>query len=450
MALDVLSASEMATGAPVLDDPVLAQNHHLLYGGLTGSAPVLDAPPISVDPSTIWPFAINWNSSVTFELEFKTDVWASRDETEQRRADRDQPRKKWDYGFTAYGDAFRDKIAQVTFRFGEEFLFANPMYRAEIAADFDALDPTFSMATVPGWVSEGAFLLLVYGAQARPVRVIGVSGTDVAIAGVNDVLWPAAGTRVYLAEPIHIAEDSLKLTNQTASVTEGKATLDVRPDAVLYFGGGVAGDTYNGREIFLKKPNWAQSVGLDLSSGRSTVDYGQGRNAFFSPVPFVIRDLRCTFLSRDLAEIEDVIGFFCRMKGRRGEFYFPSQTNDLVPAVPLLNGGSTLRTPGMANFVAFNSPKLTDSTPILKAMILFLADGSYLCRGIDSVTQASGDSVFNLDDTWPADIPLSSIKRISYLPVCRFGADALSIELLTNSVGQFNLPIRALRAQEPE
>jgi len=450
MALDALSASTMSTGAPVLDNPVLAQNHNLLYTGLTLPAPALDGPAISVDPSTIWPFPINWRSSVTVEFEFKTDVWASRDETEQRRADRDQPRKKWDYKFSVAGDAFREKIAQVTFRFGEVFLFANPMYRAEIASDFDALDPSFSMATVPGWISEGVFLLLVYGAQTRPVRVIDVSGTDVAIAGVNDVLWSAAGTRVYLAEPIHIAEDSLKVMAQTASVAEGTATLDVRPEAVLYFGGGVAGDTYNGREIFLKKPNWSQSVGLDLSSGRATVDYGQGRNALFSPVPFVIRDLRCTFLSRDLDEIEDVIGFFCRMKGRRGEFYFPSQTNDLVPVVPLLSGGSTLRTDGLANFVAFNSPNLTDSTPILKAVIVFLADGTYLCRGIDSVTQASGDSVFNLDDTWPADIPLSSIKRISYLPVCRFGADALSIELLTNSVGQFNLPIRALRAQDPE
>ena len=109
-----------------------------------------------------------------------------------------------------------------------------------------------------------------------------------------------------------------------------------------------------------------------------------------------------------------------------------------------------MRTAGNSFFIAFNNPTFTDSSTVLKAMILYLRDGTYLARGITSVTLSSGESVFHLDDTWPDDIPLASIKKISFLPVCRFGADTLSIELLTNSVGQFSLAIHALESLTPE
>lgn len=449
MSLDVLSASELSTGAPALGHPVLGQKHSLSVSALVAGAPALGAPAAGIDPDDLWPFQINWRSSVGLEFEFKTGIITSRNAREQRRAERDQPRKKWDYDFTIYGSAFREKMAQLTYRFGEEFLFANPMYKVELAADFDVSDPTLSVVSVPAWLVVGCYVVVGQSADRYAARVVAISGTDITLTGGNSTIW-YAGTRLYLAEPVRISDDSVKVSALASDKIEGKSVLDVPPEAAVFLGEGVAGETFNGREVLLKTPNWASPVDTDLSSARSTIDYGQGRVAYFSPVPYVWRDLRASFVGKSIDEIEYIIGLFLRMKGRRGEFYFPTGTSDIQPATPLVSGGSTLRTAGAGYFIAFNNPAFTDSSTVLKAMILWLRDGTHLMRGIDSVALSSGDSVFHLDDTWPDDIPLAFIKKISFLPVCRFGSDTLSIDLLTNSVGQFSLAIHALESLDPE
>lgn len=448
MALDVLSASTLSAGAPVIGEPALAQRH-VLSASFVGGVPALGGPAIGMDASTLWPFAINWESSVTVEFEFKTGIITSRNAHEQRRADRDQPRKSWDYSFMAYRDAFREKMAQLTFRFAEEFYFINPMYKAVLAADFSIGGSSFDVVATPGWLVAECLAVLVSGDDIQRVRVLDVTGTTITIAGTNDTLR-YAGTFLFPTEPVRISDDSIKVSGQTSTVINGGVKLDVTPSFALYTGTSTPGDIFNGREILLKKPNWVSSVDLALSSGRTEVDFGQGRNTFFSPVPFVFRDISATFLGRDLDEIEEVINLFCRMKGRRGEFYFPTGMADIVPSTPLVSGVSTLRTTGTSYFVAFNNPSLTGSSTVLKAMIVFLRDGTYLCREIDSVSESSGDSLFHVSEAWPATITPAEIQKISFLPVCRFGTDALSVELLTNSVGQFNLAIHALEAIDPE
>ena len=413
----------------------------LSVGDLTTGVPVIGPVSMSVDPDVAWPFVPNWRSDVAEEYEYNTDIFTSRSHREQRRAIRDEPRKRWEFTSVVHGANYRESMALVSSRFDSLFYVVNPIYSVALAAPFAELDSTMTVESVPGWLAVDAVIFITNGTDQRLYRVAAVDGVSVTVGGVAAADWPA-GARVRLGEPVYT--DTLRTTAETASVTTLRNVLAVDPAYPLYSGASVAGPTFNGRELFLKTPNWREAVTLDLETDREAVDYGHGRIAYFSPVPFVLRNQKLVFLGRDLEETEAVVNFFRRMKGQLNEFYMPTYTSDIVPIAAL--SGASLTTEGQAYYGAFNSPNLVDSAAVLKAVIVWLANGTYLTRLISSVTLSGGNSVFNMAAAWGSVIPVSNIRKISFLPVCRFATDKLAVEWKTNRVAQFTVTVKALEA----
>src|SRR5690606_3636520 len=104
--------------------------------------------------------------------------------------------------------------------------------------------------------------------------------------------------------------------------------------------------TFNGREVFLKKPNWRERISDNFLAGREAVDYGRGRIASFKMLDFVERTRRAIYLGRDRAELNAIYQFFLRRWGQQGEFYAPTWMEDIVPKTALASGQATMRVAG--------------------------------------------------------------------------------------------------------
>lgn len=447
MPLDSLTVNNFETGAPVLDSPALTQLH-MLSASFTGSAPILGTPALAIDSYSVWPFRPNWKDNIRLNYEFKTDIITSQSGREQRRALREDARKDWEFSALVYRTAYREKMAQVTSRFDSDYYFANPVYKARLNAAAAAGVSVLSVASVPDWLVEGVVAVLLAGSVAEAVLISEIDGTDITIAGIVMNAW-ASGTRLHLAETIK-TDVALKTTAETADVITLKNALLVDVLNEDYSGESVAGTTFNGREMFLKSPNWRGGIGIDFESDRNDVDYGSGLRDVFSPVPFLQRDSKATFVGRTLAETEEVINLFKRMKGRRGEFYMPTGMVDLIAASSLVSGQATLTVAGRYAAMAFNNSGGVDSALVLKALLVYLRDGTTLPRLISSVARSGENSVFTLSTTWPSTITVASILKISFLPVVRFATDALQIDFETDTVAQFDITVHALEALTPE
>lgn len=195
---------------------------------------------------------------------------------------------------------------------------------------------------------------------------------------------------------------------------------------------------FDGRELFLMRPNWAQPVDLSFAMTTETVDFGRGRVARYNPIAFTTRLLKATYLRRDETDAQRITGLFMRAKGRRGEFYMPTWEQDITPTSDLSGGAATITASGLDVFNTY-----AEST-IFKALAVVTKDGAVYCRRVSTIVNVSGDSRITVDQPWDSDIPVSNISMICWLPLCRFASDQLTLEWLTQSVVQTQLAFQTL------
>lgn len=417
---------------------------------ILGGTPDLDQPFVSAGQvGACWPLRINWSGGVENEYEFKTDIFRARGGREQRRALRLEPRKSWKYSGVVALEVFRDVFKYIARRYDEISYFPDPFTSVKTDVVLSAGTDLLSVPTaLPWWITEGAFVILTHGDTRELVKVRDVSSPTFRINGLLLNTFPV-NTRVCRAEPIRV-EDATSFKNETRGVAT--VTVKLLADPVLFEMPEISGvgDLFDGRELFLKRPNWREGLEVKLSTEREVIEVGRGPISVFSPIPYVDREYRGAFVGREIAEAFETIDFFCRQRGRRGEFFMPTGTADIKPALPLVSGAATLTTAGVNDFATHTDSVGTGSEQILKAVYVELTDGTYIVKKIASVALSGGNSVFTMDSNWSANVALSQIRYISYLPLCRFAGDTLTIQWTTRGVAQFNLTFRTLEYQAAE
>ncbi|MER9524082.1 hypothetical protein NKI96_10900 [Mesorhizobium sp. M0292] len=394
------------------------------------------------------PIVPNWQNGVRDTYEFKTDVFTSRDGSEQRRSERVQPRRAIEAAILLDGDRLRT--------------FSDALHRArdgkveigDFSADSAILIDTvanggtvLNVDRIPAWLTNSMSCVLLSGRKSRKITVDFVSGNQVVLtAGVVGAVGQGATL-------LPLVPASLQTTNTlsvyTASVATHAIKLDVEPGTVvritdpLPFDDGPEGETtqvfgpaalFYGRYVLLRKPNFVQQPTIAFNLPFEKVDYGRGVTKTYTPVPLISRTLTATYMAMSHADAMAMLDVFVRARGRAGEIYVPTWAQDF-PAIKGMSG-SNIRFAGTDFYDAYHSD------PAYKAILIRTLDGNLIPHEISGWTTDSGDTLIATET--PIGATADQIELISWMFVARFASDAMTIQWVTNGVANIAMSFTTL------
>lgn len=394
---------------------------------------------MATDPTTafVWSFLPNWSSPFRVAREYRTTVWQSRSAREQRRALRQTPRRTFNFNAVFTGTTRREFRGLMAKAQNKPIVMPDWSRRTTLAANAAETAISFTVTAVPGWLVGGRAIFLFDGKNRPTVAYVStVVGTTVTITSPLTSAW-VAGSDV-LPGPVGFIAAETRIGAATDSVTTSSLQFAVEATSEPAESPAAASTTFNGREVCLLPVNWRDGLDITLAWAAEQVDFGHGATEYSFPVDFQSGTRRALFTAGSRAEAAVLDDFFDRMKGQRGEFYLPSGEDDMTPAAALTSGTATLTVEGTDTALDY------DGSTVHGAICVTLNDGTNLYRTVTDIVTNSGNSVLTLGSNWTTTIPVASVARISWMPVCRFASDTLVVEWVTDSVAEADLAMRFL------
>lgn len=389
------------------------------------------------------PFVPNWRNGIRDTYEFKTDVFTTRNGSEQRRATRINPRRALEVNVLLDGERMRG--------------FADAVNRAKDGkveiADFSAVPALVattasSGATVltidstPSWMTNGGTYVLMTGRTTSKINVDFVDNNTVIL--VNPLTKSVgAGACILPMLPAQIA-NSNTLSLYTNQVATAPLQFDVEPGFVvrtpdaLPFDESTEGDSVQsfgpaavlfGRYVLLRKPNFLNRPQVQFNLKFETVDYSRGVVKTFTPVPIVTRTLTATYMAVNHAEAMAILDIFMRCKGRAGEIYVPTWGSDFPPVMNVAD--KIVQIAGTDFYETYNEDRAHS------AVLIRTKSGTLLPREINIMAASGGNTFIEFHED--VGVSATEIEQISWMFVSRFAQDSLTIEWVTNTVANISL-----------
>lgn len=389
------------------------------------------------------PIVPNWQNGVRDTYEFKTNIFTTRNGSEQRRSERIQPRRSINAAIMLDGErlrAFSDAIHLA--RDGKveipDFSADGAILTKTAANGATVLD----VDHVPVWLVGDVTCVLLSGRSSRKVSVDFVSGNQVVLkTGLIGVVGHGA-------QLLPMLPASLGTTNtlslHTTVVATSSIAFEVEPGFItrapdpLPIDDGPAAETtqffgpaaiYYGRYVLLRKPNFLQQPTTAFNIPYQVVDYQRGVTKTFTPVPVVSRTLTATYTALSHAEAMALLDVFVRARGRSGEIFVPTWGNDFPPVV--LTTGKNIRVSGHTIYDAYAND------PAYKTILLRKTDGSLIPHEIQGMQIDGSDTLIATTDNVGATA--AEIASISWMFSARFAQDALTIQWLTNGAAHISM-----------
>lgn len=389
--------------------------------------------------SKTWSFEPNWppsGQSYQITYSFKTEIITSHSGKEQRIALRTSPRKSISYRGLVFNDTFRHFKDLLRGRQHLPFVLPELTRSVRSAAVQQAGEVEMVLDPLPSWALPGAQVLVSHGDQ-HDVRVIdSVAGNVVTFKTTASEDWPE-GTRVCPGLSGHVTP-VMSAPRRTNAVAQYDLQFDVTPLSEPLVEPGPAPVTFNGREVFLRRPNWARPVEAQAGHEVSVLDFDRGPVSRFTPVAFGYETYRATYLNRNRDEAEAIQEFFLRLRGRQGEFYMPTWEYDFVP-VELAASSSERMVVAGEDFGASYA-----ESSVYRAVFVMMNDGSMVFREVVGIEAQDDNWVISVSEAWGVDIDRDAIVMCGWMPVCRLVSDNLVVEWLTDSVANIQLNIMTL------
>lgn len=378
----------------------------------------------------LFPFKPDWNSPFSISREFRTSILTSREFREQRIAERRAPRMSLSFALTPLKDRVRQWFETMALQQQGIFWVADWTRWVLSTTEIAISDSQVEVAAVPGWLMAGQSIMLSYGGETAVYEIDSMTSTEIIFTTAVSAVWPV-GTRVY---PLLEGVFSQNIRGSLITGKAGKFTLDFAVDP------GKSADvltgsepTFNGRPLWLKRPNWNDTISESLRGYLETVDFDRGIVDHYAPIAWNTRIKQATYLFKNQAEAEAFIGFSNQMKGQRGEFYAPTWTPDFDLSIGAASGSNSITVPGLAAYETYSG------STVYKAAIALFRDGTYQANRITSVASASGNTQFTFASNWTRAVNSATTRVMSMLPVWRFGADEMTLEWLTATVAETKL-----------
>jgi hypothetical protein len=407
----------------------------------TSAGPALYTVPVRGIRAYMSPLFPNWDDPFIMDYEFKTDIIVSRSGREQRRALRATSRKSVRFTATAGFAKLRwinDLLATAQAR---TIILPEYPRKARSTEAMPGDGTAMSIDRTPYWLVEDAFVALSYEDRLETRRVDGAAAGVVTFKSAGEgAPWPV-GTRLTPALTGKLAQELSTSRNSNAV-----ATVDVEYEVTPLSGSkAVSGATvpmFNGRELFLARPNWLREPDLTFKHTVEEVDYGFGPKARYVPIKFGTRAWRATYLGRNADEADVIREQFERMRGQQNEFYMPTWENDIVPMSFIAANGNTIRVQGE------DFAKAYGGDTVYRAVYVRLRDGTEHFKTVTSIfgvkDPVGNDSVIQTGESFPELIQPEDILMCCWMPVWRHSTDKLTIQWRTDQVCEIELNLQTL------
>lgn len=411
--------------------------------------------PTSDDDYSIWPVRHNWAESLTFSLEFLTNIITSSDGTEQRRAVRNEARMSASMSIIMDWQSKRALEDSITRRYAGGMMVALdflPLNMGEaLAPEEDQVgfvnqisDPTVP----PFWLSNGQDVMLVdrdrpWVRETRTLASVlagGVTFNETTtgnfvkwsyILPCYRVLWPQNQALTVLSSRV----------GQQSSIDFRFRVHDFQtiPETGTQFFVGT-------QEFFQPQPNWAGEGEIDLLWPYNLLDYGYGQFSGDSQIKFPSRVYKFEYMFATVEEAFAIMGFFQRMRGMCSHFFFSTWQDD-IEVRAIQGGGSNLVVDGQRLGATYHG---APANTVFKRVMVQYTDGTFTHHKIESVDELPDtvSSVVRLQDTLPVGTHLDDIERVSWVLNGRFATDRLDCEFITAGTGRITLAIQSLRNAE--
>lgn len=388
----------------------------------------------------LWPYSPDWSGGFNVRRAFKTDIITSRDNTEQRRATRLDPRFSIDYRTIAVDDDLRGANHWLRAWQNKPTVIPDFARWARLTGTSSGGSLTLTISPMPPWVEAGQRLVLC-GATTEEVLVASVAGTTITLTTNLINGWPTGA--VLRPTFFGLFDARLSSSRMTKGAAEISVALDTYPGGEPPRAAGTAWATYNSREVFTLQPDYSSSPSVNYLWPTEQVDFGIGRTAQFRPVVRAERGTEAEFKGLSVSAAAEVEQFFDRMKGRRGAFYMPSWEKDFVLAATASSGSSAFTASGPEISDGFG---LVDYSLIETAIAICMIDGSHIYRRVTDIAASGGNSLITVSASWGAELSAASVARISWMPIWRFASDEMTMAWQTPLSANARLSFQSVKA----
>lgn len=372
----------------------------------------------TLSAARLWPYQPDWARGYELRRAFLTDVFRSRNNTEQRRALRDVPRLSASYQTNVAGDELQ--AAKHYLRAWQNQPSAVPDFArwARTTAPSSGGASALTMASPPAWIAAERLIVLCAEGTLELAEIESVAGSTINLADPLANAWPSGS--VVRPALFGLLDGRMR----GSRITRGAQAVDVR--IAVYPGGeppedeGAASVTFNGYEVFAAEPDFSGSPSVDYLFPVEQIDYGIGRTAQFRPVDRAEQLIEAEFTGLSPDDAQEIEQVFLRAKGMRGAFYRPSCEKDMTLAANA-SASATIDVEGTALADDFGS---IDYGANDVAIEIVQTSGTRLHRLITAIAAVGGNSRITLSAA--VTVTTATTARISWMPLARFASDELA------------------------
>lgn len=385
--------------------------------------------PVTGRRVVVWPFAPNWANPVDETLEWLTSIEASFDNTEQRFAMREDPRRVLEYRPQIVGKD-TGLFESVVFGWADR-LYALPLWqeRAILTADAFAGATSLSFDTSNRtFMPDGLLVLLRDAFTLEALEIQSVSASGVVLKKPIETNW-LKGSRVFpimvsrLEKPLsaqYVAEDKIdgfvRFVGSPAE-TETRTPINAAPV------------TYNGVEVYTAPTNWINPMQLSYDASYDLLDSDTGVFSLRQRAGWPTITRSHEWLNKDKTVSTDVRNFFSRRRGRLTPAWIPTGTVDFKLAEDAGQTSSVIRV------IDNDYGSLVNQHPARKHIVIQLRGGTNIIRGITGYTpDVDGTAVLALDATIGQNITIAGVRRISFIGLYRLASDSVTFSWRTDEV----------------
>jgi hypothetical protein len=415
---------------------------------------------------------------VVESVEFSTSIFRTTNGKEQRFAERITPRRKLQFAVLLSRSEYQIFSAMLH-DMGE-----NGSLKTVRIADFSregqgivgdhASGATFVFVpSLPHWAVAGQTIAIstptmtvfttIQSVNVPLKRFTLPSGLSSALPS-GSVVRPSVTGMLSFSTDLSYLTDEISMLNLKFRQTVGEQIAAFTATAL---------PTFDGRSVLTTAPNWQGGIASSLIVDADSNDYSRGPIVDFLKNDQVTRTLNLNYLGRSFEDIGQITKLFSAMRGRQGEFWCPSWSNEMTSVDGITSGQSTIKVKGRIFADVY-----ADST-VNKAVAIRLSDDSWVFRKITAITVngsnpgqfaadyssafSIGESVVTVDQPFtqtayidedfsqlfasqPIDVTVSRLEIVAiyWLYLGRMANDTLTLSWATDNLGETALSVTRL------
>lgn len=366
-----------------------------------------------------FPFPPNWGEQVNETLEFRGTLIKSQDGRVQTASIRGKARRVFDYTVQLNGDAVQ-RLENLIFGWHHR-LYAMPVWTEVARLQAPALAGDEAIEFDPAYLSfaVGCLITLFDSPTRYEVREIAsIDGTTIGLTAPLALDWPTS-TKV-MPSFVSALTPGINASRPTSRVTRVPVRFTAEPRSTVSGASGAAGATYQGYELSLERPNWAEGLSMTFNSDADLIDLGgpafqlSGRSGYSE-----IRRGH-NWWKDGYQEIAEFRGWLERRGGLAVPFYMPTGLDDFRLVKDVLSSDTAID-------VAQNDYEtLVNAHPARRDILILFRGGTHLALRIASADLAeTGATRLVFESPIGVEFTPADVLQISYLSLYRLASNTV-------------------------